>query len=245
MYLILFGPPGAGKGTQAKILQDELGLPQLSTGDMLRAAIAAGTELGKRCKAIMDRGDLVSDDIVVGIISERLDQPDCAKGAVFDGFPRTIAQAEALDRMLAGRGSQIDAVIELKVDDEAMVGRMESRVKRIRRVGPGRRYARNAAGGAWRFTAGIPNRCWIFTSGQGKLKTVDGMAPIPQVAAEIRVIVGCLRAHGRERVNRLTSIYRISIIRALAAGVCRNSGATVRASAAHRIGECRGPHRRG
>src|SRR5438270_8603679 len=129
MYLILFGPPGAGKGTQARILQRELGLPQLSTGDMLRAAIAAGTELGNRCKAIMDRGDLVSDEIVIGIISERLDQPDCAKGAAFDGFPRTIAQAEALDRMLEGRGSRIDAVIELRVDDEAMVGRMESRVR--------------------------------------------------------------------------------------------------------------------
>src|SRR5579863_4443449 len=116
MYLILFGPPGAGKGTQASILQRELGLPQLSTGDMLRAAIAAGTELGRRCKAIMDRGDLVSDDIVVGIISERLDQPDCLRGAVFDGFPRTIAQAEALDLLLAERSSQIDAVIELEVD---------------------------------------------------------------------------------------------------------------------------------
>src|SRR5579864_3569824 len=110
MYLILFGPPGAGKGTQAFILQHELGLPQLSTGDMLRAAIAAGTELGKRCKAIMERGDLVSDEVVVGIISERLDQPDCTGGAVFDGFPRTVPQAEALDRMLAGRHSQIDAV---------------------------------------------------------------------------------------------------------------------------------------
>ena len=129
MNLILFGPPGAGKGTQAKILQEEWGLPQLSTGDMLRAAIAAGTELGKRCKAIMDRGDLVPDEVVVGIIAERLDKPDCAKGAVFDGFPRTVPQAEALDKMLAGRGSKIDAVIELKVDDEAMVGRMENRVK--------------------------------------------------------------------------------------------------------------------
>src|SRR5215469_263578 len=128
MYLILFGPPGAGKGTQASILKRELGLPQLSTGDMLRAAVAAGTELGKRCKAIMARGDLVSDEIVVGIISEHLDQPDCVKGAVFDGFPRTIAQAEALDGMLAKRGTQIDAVIELKVDDEAMVGRMETRI---------------------------------------------------------------------------------------------------------------------
>src|SRR5882757_1410352 len=93
MNLILFGPPGAGKGTQAKILQDEWRLPQLSTGDMLRAAIAAGTELGRRCNDIMERGDLVSDEIVVGIIAERLDKPDCANGAVFDGFPRTVPQA--------------------------------------------------------------------------------------------------------------------------------------------------------
>src|SRR5882672_1759991 len=119
MNLILFGPPGAGKGTQAKILEKDWQLPQLSTGDMLRAAIAAGTELGKRSKAIMDRGDLVPDDVVIGIIAERLDKPDCKNGVIFDGFPRTVAQAKALDTMLSGRRSQIDAVIELKVNDEA------------------------------------------------------------------------------------------------------------------------------
>jgi adenylate kinase len=191
MYLILFGPPGAGKGTQASILQREVGLPQLSTGDMLRAAIAAGTDLGKRCNAIMERGDLVSDEIVIAIISERLDQPDCANGAVFDGFPRTTPQAEALDRMLAGRACRIDAVIELKVDDEAMIGRMETRVKESggsaraddtpetlkRRLGV---YRRNT------------EPLLAFYRGQGKLKTVDGMAPIPQVAAEIRAILASL-----------------------------------------------------
>ena len=102
LNLVLFGPPGSGKGTQAKILQEKRGLPQLSTGDMLRAAIAAGTELGKKCKAIMDSGELVPDEIVIGIIAERYDQPDCAKGAVFDGFPRTIPQAEALDAHAEG-----------------------------------------------------------------------------------------------------------------------------------------------
>jgi adenylate kinase len=191
MNLILFGPPGAGKGTQAKILQQELGLPQLSTGDMLRSAIAAGTGLGKQCKAVMDRGDLVPDEIVVGIIAERLDQADCAKGAVFDGFPRTIAQAEALDRMLAGRGGRIGAVIELRVDDEAMVGRMETRVKE--NPGPARaddnpETLKNRLAVYRRNTAPLLD----FYRRQGKLKTVDGMAPVPQVAAAIRSILSSL-----------------------------------------------------
>jgi len=199
MYLILFGPPGAGKGTQATILQLELGFPQLSTGDMLRSAIAAGTELGKRCKAIMERGDLVSDEIVVGIISDRLDQPDCVRGAVFDGFPRTIAQAQALDTMLAGRGSQIDVVIELKVDDEAMVGRMESRVKESggsARADDTPETLRRRLEVYRRNTEPL----LAFYGAQGKLKTVDGMAPIPQVASEIRTI---LAASARRDVNGL------------------------------------------
>jgi len=188
MYLILFGPPGAGKGTQAKILEAEWSLPQLSTGDMLRAAIAAGTELGRRCKAIMDRGDLVPDEVVVGIIAQRLDQPDCAKGAAFDGFPRTIAQAEALDRTLAARGRKIDAVIELKVEDEAMVGRMESRVKE----NPGSvRADDNPETLRKRLQVYHQNTAPLldFYKKQGKLKSVDGMAPIPQVAAEIRTLL--------------------------------------------------------
>ncbi len=128
MNLILFGPPGAGKGTQSKILTETRSLPQLSTGDMLRAAIAAGTPLGLASKALMDKGALVPDETVIGIIAERYDQPDCANGAVFDGFPRTIAQAEALDRMLAERGRKIDLVLELKVDDAALLARVESRI---------------------------------------------------------------------------------------------------------------------
>src|SRR4051812_43534845 len=185
MNLILFGPPGAGKGTQAKILEAEWGLPQLSTGDMLRAAIAAGTELGLRCKAIMDRGDLVPDEVVVGIIAERLDKPDCAEGAVFDGFPRTVSQAQSLDKMLAGRGSRIDAVIELKVDDEAMVGRMENRVKEnpgSARPDDNPETLRNRLKVYHRNTAPLLE----FYRGQEKLTTVDGMAPIPQVATAIR-----------------------------------------------------------
>src|SRR5258705_4381510 len=127
MNLVLFGPPGAGKGTQAKILQDERGLVQLSTGDMLRAAVAAGTELGKKSKAIMDRGDLVPDELVIGIIAERLEKPDTARGVIFDGFPRTVAPAKALDDMLAKRNSRIDPVVEVKGYDDAIVGPMERR----------------------------------------------------------------------------------------------------------------------
>jgi len=194
MDLILFGPPGAGKGTQAKVLQDERGLIQLSTGDMLRAAAAAGTDLGRKSKAIMDKGDLVPDDLVIGIIAERLDKPDTTKGVVFDGFPRTVAQAKALDTMLAGRGRKIDAVIELRVDDEAMVGRMESRV----RENPGSVRAddnpetlRKRLGVYRQNTAPLLD----FYRGQDKLVSVDGMAPITAVSAAIsRVITGLGKA---------------------------------------------------
>ncbi len=127
MNVILFGPPGAGKGTQAQMLVSEFGMVQLSTGDMLRAAIAAESELGLKAKSIMDAGQLVSDDIMIGMISERMDAPDCANGVILDGFPRTVAQAEALDQMFADKNIALDSVIEIAVDEAALFARIENR----------------------------------------------------------------------------------------------------------------------
>jgi adenylate kinase len=185
--LVLFGPPGAGKGTQSKILTEKRGLPQLSTGDMLRAAIEAGTPLGLSVKATMAKGELVSDETVIGIIAERYDQPDCKNGAVFDGFPRTIAQAEALDRMLAERGKKIDLVLELKVDDAVLLSRVEARIKAggVLRSDDTPETLAHRLGVYYKNTAPLID----FYRKQGKLKTVDGMAPVEAVTAQIAAVL--------------------------------------------------------
>jgi adenylate kinase len=181
--LVLFGPPGAGKGTQSRLLTEKRGLPQLSTGDMLRAAITAGTPLGLACKALMAKGELVPDETVVQIIAQRYDQPDCRNGAVFDGFPRTVPQAVALDEMLAARGRKIDLVLELKVDDAMLLARVESRIK----AGGVLRSDDTPETLAHRLAVYYKNTAPLigYYRGQGKLTTLDGMAGIPEVTAQI------------------------------------------------------------
>ncbi|MES2471487.1 MAG: adenylate kinase [Pseudomonadota bacterium] len=187
MNLVLFGPPGAGKGTQSKILTTERGLPQLSTGDMLRAAIAARTPLGLACKALIDKGELVPDETVIGIIAERYDQPDAAEGAVFDGFPRTIPQAEALDKMLAERGRKIDLVLELKVDDAVLLSRVEARIK----AGGVLRSDDTPETLAHRLEVYYKNTAPLidYYRQQGKLTAVDGMAPVETVTSQIAAVL--------------------------------------------------------
>ena len=187
MRLILLGPPGAGKGTQSARLSERYAIPQLSTGDMLRAAVEAGTPVGLSAKAIMDSGGLVSDDIVVAIVADRIEQSDARGGFILDGFPRTVAQAEALNRMLAGKSMQLDGVVELKVDEAALLGRIEKRVSETRAAGGPIRSDDNAEALRTRLSTYRAQTAPVahYYAGQGELKTIDGMAPVDEVTASI------------------------------------------------------------
>ena len=192
MRLILLGPPGAGKGTQAARLVERLDIPQLSTGDMLRAAVAARTPVGLQAKEIMDQGSLVPDEVVVAIVAARIEEPDARKGFILDGFPRTVGQAEALDRMLADKSLKIDAVIDFKVDENALVERIVRRAEETRARGEPVRKDDNPEVFRTRLAAYREQTAPLaaYYHGKGLLRTVDGMAPIDDVTDAIRAIIG-------------------------------------------------------
>jgi adenylate kinase len=191
MRLILLGPPGAGKGTQAQRLVDKYGIIQLSTGDMLRAAVRAATPVGLKVKHIMERGDLCPDEIVVEAVADRISQPDAHNGFILDGFPRTVHQAEALDRMLKEKHLELDAVIELKVDEDSLLHRIEKRVAEMAARGEPLRADDNAEALKKRLDAYRQLTAPLigYYSGKGMLRTIDGMAPIEEVAKALTAVL--------------------------------------------------------
>jgi adenylate kinase len=194
MRLILLGPPGAGKGTQAQRLVERHGIPQLSTGDMLRAAVKAETPVGLKAKAVMDAGELVSDAIVNAIVAERIDQKDCAEGFILDGYPRTLAQADAVEAMLRERKLRLDAVIELVVDDKALVGRIVKRAEEAAAAGQPVRKDDNPAVFEERLREYYKKTAPLigYYYAKGMLKGVDGMADIDGVTRQIEDLLSAI-----------------------------------------------------
>lgn len=192
MRLILLGPPGAGKGTQAQKLVEKYGIPQLSTGDMLRAAVAAGTPVGLKAKAVMDAGELVSDAIVNAIVAERIDQDDCAKGFILDGYPRTLVQADSVQQMLHERNADLDVVIEFVVDDKALVGRIAKRAEETKAAGKPVRKDDDPAVFPERLREYYKKTAPLigYYYAKGLLKQVDGMADMNDVTSQIDEILG-------------------------------------------------------
>ena len=191
MRLILLGPPGAGKGTQSARLVERYGIPQLSTGDMLRAAAAEGTPVGLQAKEIMARGDLVPDDVVVGIVADRIEHDDAKRGFILDGFPRTVGQAEALDRMLAQKGIKLDAVIELKVDEAALLARIANRARETEARGEVVRKDDNPEAFKIRLDAYRAQTAPLseYYKSRNMLETTDGMAAMDSVTSSIADIL--------------------------------------------------------
>jgi len=195
MRLVLFGAPGAGKGTQAQRLVEKHGIVQLSTGEMLRAAVRAGTPVGRRAKDIMDHGGLVPDEVVIAIVSDRIDEPDAHNGFVLDGFPRTVAQAQALDAMLTQKGATLDAAIKLKVDESILLKRITTRVEEMKARGEAVRADDNATALQKRLHAYRAQTAPVidYYAKKGLLHSVDGMAPIAAVTEAIDAV---LAQHG-------------------------------------------------
>jgi adenylate kinase len=226
MRLILLGPPGAGKGTQALRLVERHGIVQLSTGDMLRAAVAAETPIGLKAKDIMASGALVPDEVVVGIISDRLEQDDAANGFILDGFPRTVPQAEALDALLKEKGIALDAVVELKVNEGALLARVENRVAEMRERGEEPRADDNAEALAKRLSSyrASTEPLVDYYSEKRKLLTVDGMMSIDEVTKEIDRVLSAIGA-GETKPARKASKPRITKAKAAKAKVAKTKAA--------------------
>jgi adenylate kinase len=207
MRLILLGPPGAGKGTQAQRLVEKHGIVQLSTGDMLRAAVAAGTPVGLKAKDIMARGELVPDEVVVAIIADRIEQPDAKRGFILDGFPRTVPQAEALERLLTEKGLKLDAVIELVVDDGILLKRIETRVAQMQAQGATVRPDDNPESLKKRLAAYHAQTAPLSAHyrGKGMLRTTDGMASIDEVSAAIAALLAEATAPARKPARASTA----------------------------------------